>query len=180
MPRRYDLPNHAHELTFSTYRSVHLLSRNDIAPIMLEAVTRACERFDVTMLAFVIMPNHVHLLVRPMGDDPAPMKDYLAAIKRPASHRIHRILETTLLEIEAKLSKSRTGFRLWQHGGGYDRNLTSPKAIVASIDYIHDNPVRKNLCAHPSEWPWSSWKQWHQPEAQVRGFMPKITREAVR
>ena len=180
MPRRVDLPNHAHELTFSTYRSVQLLHRDDIAPIVLDAVRRAGERLDVTMLAFVIMPNHVHLLVRPMGDEPTLMKDYLATIKRPAAHRIRRILQAIAPEMEAKLNKSRTGFRLWQHGGGYDRNITSQPAVRASIEYIHNNPVRAGLCAGPEEWAWSSWKQWHEPEAQVEAFIPLIGREAVR
>ena len=39
-------------------------------------------------------------------------------------------------------------FRFWQEGSGYDRNLSSPKLIESVIDYIHFNPVRRELCEY--------------------------------
>ena len=47
-------------------------------------------------------------------------------------------------------------YRLWQAGGGYDRNLTDPNAVGRAIEYIEWNPVRKNIVTHPSGWRWSS------------------------
>jgi len=41
-------------------------------------------------------------------------------------------------------------------GGGYDRNLFSPAAIKAAIEYIHSNPVRSGLCETIVDWKWSS------------------------
>ena len=46
--------------------------------------------------------------------------------------------------------------RFWQRGGGFDRNLWSPRAIWNTIDYIHQNPVREGLCTYPPDWYWSS------------------------
>lgn len=46
--------------------------------------------------------------------------------------------------------------RFWQRGGGYDRNLTQTKTVHATIDYIHANPVRRELVATPEDWYWSS------------------------
>ncbi|MFN8138253.1 MAG: hypothetical protein U0R49_00480 [Fimbriimonadales bacterium] len=39
---------------------------------------------------------------------------------------------------------------------GYDRNLTSSKAIWSAIEYLHENPVRHGLVQHPTDWRWSS------------------------
>ncbi|TWT45359.1 hypothetical protein RAS1_17820 [Phycisphaerae bacterium RAS1] len=36
------------------------------------------------------------------------------------------------------------------------RNLFSPQEVREKIDYIHMCPVRRGLCAHPADWPWSS------------------------
>ena len=47
-------------------------------------------------------------------------------------------------------------FRIWQPGGGFDRNLWSAKAIHYSINYIEGNPVRAGLVETPEEWLWSS------------------------
>jgi putative transposase len=44
----------------------------------------------------------------------------------------------------------------WQRGGGYDRNLRSSSDIREKIEYIHQNPVRRGLVVNPSDWVWSS------------------------
>src|SRR5439155_1359794 len=36
--------------------------------------------------------------------------------------------------------------------GGYDRNIQEPPVVYAEIDYMHDNPVRRGLCARPENW----------------------------
>ena len=46
--------------------------------------------------------------------------------------------------------------RFWQAGGGFDRNTIEPDVILAMIDYIHGNTVRKQLVDKPEDWKWSS------------------------
>jgi putative transposase len=50
----------------------------------------------------------------------------------------------------------KTCFRLWQEGAGFDRNVYTAEAISASIDYIHNNPVKRGLCERAVKWKWSS------------------------
>ncbi len=47
-------------------------------------------------------------------------------------------------------------FRIWQEAAGFDRNLFTPEALEPSIDYIHNNPVRRGLCEKATDWIWSS------------------------
>jgi putative transposase len=53
-------------------------------------------------------------------------------------------------------------FRLWQEGGGYDRNLRSESIVLAAINYIHLNPVRRGLCEQAVDWRWSSARAYHR------------------
>ena len=68
-------------------------------------------------------------------------------------------------------------FRFWQEGGGYDRNLTGEKTVLAAIQYAHANPVRRGLCSSPAEWRWSSWPHYEGDGAsdpdlpKVHGFL---------
>ena len=67
----------------------------------------------------------------------------------------------------------------WQPGGGLDRNVSEPKAILAMIEYIHANPVRRGLAARPEEWRWSSagWfegKNSLRPDALDFGATPYL------
>jgi putative transposase len=44
----------------------------------------------------------------------------------------------------------------WQSGGGFDENIEDPRALREIIDYIHLNPVRRNLVEMARDWKWSS------------------------
>ncbi len=100
------------------------------------------------LVAFVYMPEHVHLLTYPL--DPAPnIALYLAGIKQPASKRIKRLLEEwkspLLVDLTVRERPGKDTFRFWQAGPGFDRNLWSPSAIRCALDYIHENPIKRGL-----------------------------------
>jgi len=157
--RRFHEPGHLHELTFSCYRRMPRLTNDDWRRRLARSIDRAAESEQVELLAFVFMPEHVHLLVNPLGPGES-IGRFLAALKRPFSKEIKTILvESQAPLIEQLTVQERPGkrcFRFWQEGPGFDRNLHSPKAIAASIDYIHSNPVKRNLCRSAMDWKWSS------------------------
>ncbi|MFN8708242.1 MAG: REP-associated tyrosine transposase [Planctomyces sp.] len=157
--RRFETVRHLHELTFSCYRRLPLLTNDGWRLILSQSVDRACQEEAFTLVAFVFMPEHVHLLVLPQTDN-SRVSRLLARIKQPASKRIRQILEANESLLLQKLTvQERPGkrcFRFWQEGAGFDRNLFSPEAISASIDYIHMNPVRRKLCRAAVDFQWSS------------------------
>ena len=57
--------------------------------------------------------------------------------------------------------------RFWQAGRGYDRNATDPKVILAMIEYLHANPVRRGLVSGPEDWKWSS-ARWSEGKNSLR------------
>jgi len=54
-----------HELAFSCYRQVPLLTNDVWRQMLSESITRATDRHGFQLIAFVYMPEHVHLLVLP-------------------------------------------------------------------------------------------------------------------
>jgi putative transposase len=104
----------------------------------------------------------------------------LKAIKRPYSYRIKKLLSETNSPWMAKLTvRQRPGvmtFRYWQEGPGYDRNLREPQAVEAAIDYIHQNPVRRNLCGRAIDWRWSSARFYFDNSFAIDPCLPKITK----
>ena len=58
--------------------------------------------------------------------------------------------------MEDRQPNGKVHHRFWQRGGGYDRNLFEPATVYTEIEYIHNNPVRRGLCAKPEDWYWSS------------------------
>ena len=145
--------------------------------MLSESLDRAIERHDYRLLAFVYMPEHVHLLVFP-GSNASGIDQLLKAIKRPFSFRIKRLLEAEKNRLLNTLTvEQRPGvrtFRYWQEGPGYDRNLDRVETVLAAIDYIHLNPVRRGLVARAADWQWSSarWYEGLPYDANVR--VPKL------
>jgi REP-associated tyrosine transposase len=177
--RRRREPGDCHELTFSCYRQIPLLTNDAWRRLLSESVDRAMRRYDFDLIAFVFMPEHVHLLVLPATPEPR-IDLLLKAIKRPFSFRIKQDLIEARSRLLDKLNiRERPGievFRFWQEGGGYDRNLTSRAAILAAIDYIHLNPVRRGLCERVVQWKWSSARFYHESDGLTNPELPTISR----
>jgi len=166
--RHYHQLDACRELTFSCYQRLPLLN-NDLYRIKLcEAIDRAIVNHRYRNLAFVIMPDHVHLFLYPMPDG-SPMEDLLYAIKRPFSFRIKKLMEKDKDPLLPKLTiRERPGkmtFRFWQEGPGYDRNIRTVRGSMNVIDYFHLNPVRRGLVTYARDWKWSS-ARWYESDGE--------------
>jgi len=181
--RHFDDRRSARFLTFSTYRRQPLLievSDPPAAELALCAIGRTTERLGWSLLGFVVMPEHVHLLVFPRRDSTGQIAPFLSGIKRPSSYQIKkRLLEIDPGMVEQLTVDERPGkraFRFWQEGGGYDRNLIGRDEIREKLEYIHANPVRRGLCAREDDWQWSSARQWNDRKWVPPEWMPRIDR----
>jgi len=126
----------------------------------LEAMRR---NLDVALWAYVVMPEHVHVLLFPRRPD-YQMRQILAALKRPVSDAARDHLqgvrdEKWLRRLTVKYP-SRRVFRFWQPGGGFDRNVFGDMSMPEVVDYIHENPVRRELVSKTTDWEWSSARFW--------------------
>jgi len=156
--KSFNIPGHAHELTFSCYRRYHFLKAERCCRWLAESIVEAQDRLNFALWGFVFMPDHVHLIIFPRAEQYA-ISRILETIKRPVGFRAIRHLEATASSWLARVTRQR-GQRcerlFWQSGGGYDRNITSPKTLLRMLDYLHENPVRKGLVARCQDWLWSS------------------------
>jgi len=143
---RYNERGHAHALTFSCCDRLPLLANDEACRLFLEALAAARKGHHFDMWAYVLMPEHVHLLIWPREPDYS-ISTILHAIKRPMSYR-------------AKAQGLYRGVSFWLPGGGFDRNIDNARAIYEEIDYMHANPVRRGLCERPTDWKYSSARFW--------------------
>ena len=144
---------------------------------LARCVDTAGEETSIQLVGFVFMPEHLHLLVYPTVPNPS-ISRYLARIKQPFSKQIKDILvgqgspllpKLTVLERPGKAC-----FRFWQEGPGFDRNLFTPEAITSSLEYIHNNPVKRELCRRAVEWKWSSARYYLELPARQYPNLPTI------
>jgi putative transposase len=170
--KHYHEPGDLHELTFSCYRRMPLLTNDDWRCRLARTIDEAGQQCLIELVAFVFMPEHIHLLIAPSAPEP-DIGRYLALIKQPFSKSIKQVLfdaRSPLLDrLTVRERPGKSCFRFWQEGPGYDRNLNTPTSIEASIDYLHNNPVRRALCQRAVDWKWSSasWYLLDPPRRQT-------------
>ena len=142
-------PGESHYLTFSTYHKKPYLSDDRICKLLVNRVNAAATELNFAVLAYVFMPDHVHIIIHP-HDEAYDMADILKAMKQGPSKTARK--------------KKWTTTNLWEAGGGYDSNINNSHARMLAIDYIHMNPVRKQLVEFPRDFRWSSSKWYHTDE----------------
>jgi putative transposase len=126
---------------------------------MLGAIRHARQVHQFHLWAYVLMPEHVHLVIHPLSAD-YRISAILSSLKQPVAEKAVRYVRacapTFLDRMRDRQPDGKETFRFWQRGGGYDRNLWEPRYIWSMIDYIHLNPVRRGMCERPDDWIWSS------------------------
>ena len=106
----------------------------------LEKLKLACEKHGCQVHAYILMTNHVHLLITPQ--EASSLSKTLQMLGRYYVQYFN-------------YRYRRTG-TLWE--GRYKASLIDSDAyLLTCMRYIELNPVRAGMVAHPSEYPWSSY-----------------------
>ena len=167
--RSWNVAGHAHFLTYSCFQQYPLLTRDRTRRWVLDALEATRQKLAVALWAYVIMPEHVHLLILPRGEDYS-IRRILTAIKWPVARWALDYLRQKnspwIQKLTDRQPSGRSTARFWQRGGGYDRNVTKESTLYSAIQYIHENPVRRGLADSATEWYWSS-AAWYMDRSPV-------------
>jgi REP element-mobilizing transposase RayT len=115
------------------------LRQPQIARTVVDAL-RYFEGKQYALDEWVVMPNHVHLVIWPMPNQ--ILSAILQSRKRQSAREANKLL-------------GRTGQVFWQPES-YDHWIRDPEEKARICKYIRNNPVKAGLCARPENWPWSS------------------------
>ncbi len=161
--RSESFAGNAHELTFSCYQRLPLLSRDRTRQWFLESLDAARQKHEFELWAYVVMPEHVHVLLLPRRPDyrvPVLLQSIKQPVARKAIAFLKQLESTFLKKLETRDSNGKSSFHFWQMGGGYDRNMVNAKTAWQAVEYLHRNPVKRGLVASPTDWVWSSARQY--------------------
>jgi putative transposase len=162
--RVYNPPGEAHELTFSCFKRRKFLSKDRTREYFVRAVQMARHTHHFHLWAYVIMPEHVHMIVFP-PDEKYDMSAIQKSIKQSVAGKAISFLKR---ENRGGLALLETGqnkepYHFWLAGGGYDRNVITYPTLEHMVNYTHNNPVRRGLVGDPADWKWSSFNEWQNP-----------------
>ncbi len=138
--KRFQETGQTHFVTFTCYHRQRLLD----TPVAKQTFERALERirrtFGLRVYGYVIMPEHVHLLLSEPEHD--SLANALKSLKQGVSRRLVGKAE-----------------HFWQKRY-YDFNIRDHKQFLEKLRYIHRNPVARQLCGRPEDWEGSSFRHY--------------------
>jgi putative transposase len=159
--RRREIPGNSRFITFSCQRRLPLFKNPAIAQVFQDSLARAHQRVRFQLYAWVIMPEHIHLLVRPPPPpDDMPLDRVLLWIKLSTAQRVIKRWRELDAPILARITRDDGSPRFWQKGGGFDRNVRDLAEFQRHVKYIHQNPVERGLVERPEDWRFSSVRWW--------------------
>lgn len=116
-----------------------VLANADIASMTLSC-WRHFHQLRYNLIAYVIMPNHVHVLVQIFKGE--SLSKIVHSWKSFSSKQAQKILSKPMIPF-------------WQKEY-WDRYIRDEQHFAQVIDYIHENPVKAGLVDKTEQWPWSS------------------------
>jgi putative transposase len=132
---RQQTDGHDHFITFSCYERRSYLNGPESRDLFEHCLERTRKRYHFDVLAYVVMPEHIHLLVTEPETEP---------------------LSKALQALKVSVSKRSSEHPYW-HDRYYDFNVFTDRKQTEKIRYIHRNPVTRGLVDRPEDWVHSSY-----------------------
>ncbi|HUW56022.1 MAG TPA: transposase [Planctomycetota bacterium] len=135
----------------------------------LKLMAEACERLEMRVLGFCLMPNHFHMALWPQED-------------KDLGRWMHWLTTTHVRRHHRRYDSSG---HVWQ-GPYKDFPVQNDRHLATVLRYIERNPLRAGLVTAPRNWPWSSHRWWsdggghrflHPTPAVLNPGWPEVVRQ---
>ena len=154
-------PAHLYFITTRAIQRAHIFQRDVIKRILIDSLNTGRILGQYALLAYVVMPNHIHLILRCLNELHAwPSRGRFQKGHRPSDRPAVRgegndpALAFFAAAVPPRLKQR---YIVWEHE--YQaKNIFSPSFLRQKLDYIHNNPVQPHwrLAKTPELYPWSS------------------------
>ncbi len=154
-------PDHLYFVTTGTVQRYHLFRRDVMKRLVADSLDCLRLRKRLKLYAFVIMPNHIHVIIQCNSE--APLAAVMRDLKKHIADRLIRHYQAegnqSVLDLLASsvTRPDRQKYRVWEEG--YDaRDIFSPDFLRQKMTYSHNNPCQPhwNLAERPEDYIWSS------------------------
>jgi putative transposase len=128
--------------------------------ITCEALNEARKSGGFLIFAYVLMPDHIHLIT----DSARQPSVVLRYVNGTVSRRVIDYLkanrfESSLVKLQESTKRRQYKYSLWDHHNN-SFSITSESVFMQKVHYIHQNPVRAGLTEKAEDYRWSSIRCW--------------------
>jgi REP element-mobilizing transposase RayT len=137
-------------LTFTIKKWYYIFDRHNRWEILKDALLYCQKEKQLKIYGFVFMLNHIHLIV-----DSPDVLGFVRDFKRHTSRELHKNILTNEPNIERLFLEEKGSFSIWQETN-MPIYLESENVFQQKLNYLLQNPVRKNYVTQEEYWYWSS------------------------
>ena len=155
----YESTGNLYFVTSTVVGFVQLFQIKELADILINNLAFYQNRGDFTILAYVIMPNHFHLILK--VSKKTTISKVIGNLKRITSRQISKkLLELNRNDLIQRLKdkakeEPTNDSKIWKYR--FDcLVINNLETLKQKIKYIHNNPVKKQFVENPVEWKFSS------------------------
>jgi REP element-mobilizing transposase RayT len=145
-----------------------LLARDYARKVLLDDLNFYRRKYDCRILAYVIMPEHYHVVLQ--LNQPDELHRWLRDVQSHTATELSKWLRLSLdqeeLGIYSRHANGHSDLAIWKEQARAV-SIVSEGVLRQKIEYVHANPVRRGLVCEPGEWPWSSWRNYHADDDSV-------------
>jgi len=145
-----------------------LLAKPAIRDILLEDLEFYRNKYSCKIIAYVIMPEHYHIVVE--FQEANDLQKWLHDMQWHTAKAISKWLMhtgyTNELDTFAKHANGNAKLAIWKEQARAV-GIISEHVLRTKIQYIHNNPVGRKLVDEPSQWLWSSWRNYHLDDENI-------------
>ena len=152
----------AYYLTSVTHERLPIFQKDEVKKILADALDEARRSSGIMIFAYVIMPDHTHVLT----DSARTIGDTLKFINGISAKRVLDYLksnnfQSSLEKLRIQERENKHKYSVYEHHPNAFR-VTSEDSLIQKVNYINLNPVRAGLVEQPDEYLYSSARQWHK------------------
>jgi REP element-mobilizing transposase RayT len=120
----------------------HLLKNDDFKDIIIKSLQFLTNEKSVVVYAFVIMPNHIHLIWQ-IQDGFKRDKIQLRFLRFTAQQMKFKLLQTDKSNLEQyRVNAKDREYQFWERNA-LSVDLWSPNVFMQKLEYIHNNPLQE-------------------------------------
>lgn len=149
-------------LTFTVVYWLDIFTRPIYRDLLIESLKYCQREKGLIIYAYVIMSNHIHLIVRSeTGNLSNTIRDFKTHTSKQIIDTMKEYPESRrewmlwMMKRAATKHKRNTTYQVWTHNN-HPEELESNRFLEQKLDYIHMNPVRSCMVQNPEEYLYSS------------------------
>lgn len=164
------LDNVAYFFTATVVEYIPALNSISVKELIIKSLSFYREEYVTKINAYVIMPEHLHLIIR--SESGENVKRFMQNFLRKISRRIVIDTQSFLtkdgrnkdakerLDVFKRHARGKAIHRVWKERAKGEP-IYSDRVMKQKLDYIHMNPVKRGLVKNPEDYPYSSYRNYY-------------------